>query len=168
MIDSQNIHDALNLLPDDLLAPVDALRRKKRFPWKPIASVAACLCLCIGLWQFFPGAAMENAACDKEAANGSGFTGSLEFSTSCSTNISGKLEVYSVAEDHITVVPVPSIELSDDWCVQMNAVTVSFENLQDIPELHPGQHIRIYYDKTEQDGVSVSPYHIEIIKEETK
>ena len=166
MIDSQNIHDALNLLPDDLLAPVDALRRKKRFPWKTIASVAACLCLCVGLWFFFPCAAEKNAACDTEAANGSGFTGSLEFSTSCSTNISGALEVYSVGEDHITVVPVPHTELSDDWCVQIAAITVNFENLQVVPELHPGQHIRIYYEKMGKDAVS--PYRIEIIKEAEK
>ena len=167
MIDSQNIHDALNLLPDDLLAPVDALRRKKWFPWKTIASVAACLCLCVGLWFFFPGAAEKNAACDTEVANGTGLIGTHGFSCT-GIPMNQELEVYSVGEDHITAVPVPSIELSDNICVQMTAVTVNFENLHVVPELKPGQHIRIYYDKMGQDGVSVSPYRIEIIKEAEK
>lgn len=62
MINTEQLHDALTLLPDDLLEPVDALRQKKRFPWKSLAALAACLCLVVGLWFFFPGAVSMDSA----------------------------------------------------------------------------------------------------------
>lgn len=164
MIDSQNIHDALNLLPDDLLAPVEAMRQRKRFPWRSVTAVAACLCLGVGLWYFFPGATQENAS-GTLPENGTGLIGTHGFSCT-GIPMNQELEVYSVGEGHITAVPVPSMELSDNICVQMPAVTVNFENLHVVPELKPGQHIRIYYEKMGKDAVS--PYRIEIIKEAEK
>lgn len=62
MKNAEHIHDALSLLPDELLAPVDALRQKKRFPWKSLTALAACLCLIAGLWLFFPGAVSMDSA----------------------------------------------------------------------------------------------------------
>ena len=165
MIDSQNIHDALNLLPDDLIAPVEALRKKKPFPWKALTALVACLCLCVGLWHFLPNIAVDNLA-GSMLENGSGLTGDMEFSTS-SPHIH-TFEVYEVGQDHITAVPVPKIELSDDICVQISVTTVTFENLETSPELNPGQHIRIYYEDNGGDGTTVSPYRIEIIKEAEK
>lgn len=163
MIDSQNIHDALNLLPDDLLAPVEAMRQRKRFPWRSVTAVAACLCLGVGLWYFFPGLTMKNGAAEAMPENGTGLIGTHGFSCT-GIPMNQELEVYEVSDDHITAVPVPSIELSDDWCVQIAVITVNFKNLLVVPELHPGQHIRIYYVKMGKDAVS--PYRIEIIKEE--
>ena len=45
----EQLHDALNGLSEDLLAPVDALRRKKRRAWVRWCAPAACLCLVIGI-----------------------------------------------------------------------------------------------------------------------
>ena len=46
----ENIHDALNLLPDDLIAEADALRQKdkKTIPWKRLIPMAACFALILG------------------------------------------------------------------------------------------------------------------------
>ena len=51
----EQLHDAISLLSDDLLVPVDKLRQKKRIPWKSVAALAACACLVVGLWTLFPG-----------------------------------------------------------------------------------------------------------------
>lgn len=63
---TENLVDALELLPEELLEEADRLRRKKPFPWKGITALAACLCLVAGLWFMIPGqksldAAPENA-----------------------------------------------------------------------------------------------------------
>lgn len=42
------LHDALTLLPEDLIAETDALRQAKKpriIPWKKVLPMAACLCL---------------------------------------------------------------------------------------------------------------------------
>lgn len=167
MINSQHIHDALNLLPDDLIAPVEALRKKKHAPWKSLAALAACLCLCVGLWHLLPGVALKSGA-GSSPENGSGITGDMEFSSSTANASPRTMEVYEVSDDHITTIPVPKIELSDDICVQIAITTVTFENLNTVPELKPGQHIRIYYDEADSDGTTIRPYRIEIIKEAEK
>lgn len=46
----ENIHDALNLLPDDLIAEADTLRQRKprTIPWKRLIPMAACFALVLG------------------------------------------------------------------------------------------------------------------------
>lgn len=47
-MNAEILHDALNLLPEDLIAETDALRQAKKpniIPWKRILPIAACLCL---------------------------------------------------------------------------------------------------------------------------
>lgn len=46
----EQLHDALNQLPDDLLTATDALRQKKKqpVPWKRLVPAAACLVLVTG------------------------------------------------------------------------------------------------------------------------
>lgn len=165
MIGPQNIHDALNLLSDDLIAPVEALRQKKPIPWKMFTALAASVCLCVGLWYFFPVAATENAA-GGTPENGSGLTGKVEHSFSLS--LTGDLLVCEVGKDYITVVPLMDSAVADSTAVQDTAITVTLESLESVPELKPGQHIRIYFDKANDNAVSVSPNRIEIIKEEIK
>lgn len=165
MIGPQNIHEALNLLPDDLIAPVEVLRQKKPIPWKMLTALAASLCLCVGLWYFFPGAATENAA-GGTPENGSGLTGQVEYSFSLS--LTGDLLVCEVGKDYITVVPLMDSAVADGNTAQDTAITVTLENLESVPELKPGQHIRIYFDRANDNSVSVSPNRIEIIKEEIK
>lgn len=47
----EKLHDALNQLPDDLIAVADALRMKKKapIPWKRVVPVAACFVLILGV-----------------------------------------------------------------------------------------------------------------------
>ena len=169
MIDSQNIHDALCLLPDDLIAPVDALRRKPRIPWMQTVSIAACLALCVGLWCFFPGLTRKNGAGEAAPENGSGLAG--ESSHSYTSTLADLYQIYEICEvrnDSVTVVPVSISELSDNINVQAAVITVTFEKLETVPDLKSGQHIRIYFDEPGSTGTTVHPNRIEIIKEEEK
>ena len=66
----ENIHDALNLLPDDLIAEADALRQKtgKTIPWKRLIPMAACFVLVLGaLYVMLPSLATKDAAPEAEA-----------------------------------------------------------------------------------------------------
>ena len=49
-MNAERIHDALNQLPDDMIAAADALRQKKRGPilWKQLMPIAACFVLVLG------------------------------------------------------------------------------------------------------------------------
>lgn len=61
----ERIHDALNLLDDDLIEAVDTLRaskRKRKLPWVRWVSLAACLCLLVGVASFFPFRAEDTAS----------------------------------------------------------------------------------------------------------
>ena len=61
----ENIHDALNLLPDDLIAEADALRQNpgKTIPWKRLIPMAACFALVLGaMYVVLPNMATKDAA----------------------------------------------------------------------------------------------------------
>ena len=49
-MNAEKLHDALNQLPDDLIAAADALRQKKKAPilWKRLVPIAACFALVLG------------------------------------------------------------------------------------------------------------------------
>lgn len=90
-MNAEQFHDALTLLSPDLVAEADALRQRPRVParWKPLAALAACFLLVLGLGRlriFAPGyssaapetatnmaedAAPEEAAAAEDAASGS-------------------------------------------------------------------------------------------------
>ncbi len=167
MISAEKLLDSLGNLPDDLIAETEAIRSRKPVHWVRWTALAACLCLCIGLWFAFPGGA-------KSADNGAGTPmeeiGNVLEDIEQSTSSAGHLDaiVYSVGEDHITatsLVERPYPEGLDGTCIQRVQITVKFENLKEIPEFKPGQQIRIYYNETDQDG-SLIPYRIEIIDEQ--
>lgn len=68
-MNAEKLHDALNQLPDDLIAAADALRQKKKAPilWKRLVPIAACFALVLGalyvaLPILRPKGAAENAA----------------------------------------------------------------------------------------------------------
>lgn len=167
----EHLHDAISLLPEDMLIPVDKLRQKTQAPWKSIATVAACLCLVAGLWLIYPGnkVAMDSAngaACPEVAPEVE--SGSTQYS---STTEGALVQVLTVEEDSLQVFSKPTQECTDpDYCIQLTTLTLTFENLEQVPKVAPGQTLRIYYEpeQLDEDSMTVKPYKIEIIEEETK
>jgi len=169
-----SLHDAISLLPEELLIPVDRLRQKKRLPWRSVAALAACLCLVVGLWLFFPGdmVAMDSANGGIELgvpAEENQYSASTSESLSRAGSIT--VTVVSITEEENQLICTLSGAFEDAGLSAAQAqITVSFENLEQIPTLKPEDTIRIYYEPEQFDtsDLIVKPYHIEIIKEETK
>lgn len=151
------LHDAISRLPEDLLTPVDALRQKKRFPWKSLSALAACLCLAAGLWLFFPGGiSMDNSngsAMPPEEGLGSISDGFSQEESATQSPWDAK--VTQVYETYILVNKAGAI------------VSVSFENLEEIPEFYVGQWLYIWCNEGPWDDPrgEWKPYRIEIIEE---
>lgn len=63
-MNAEQFHDALTLLPADLVAEADESRRhpKSRLPWKPLAALAACFLLVLGMGWFRIAASNYSAA----------------------------------------------------------------------------------------------------------
>lgn len=152
MISPEMIHDALTLLPEDLIEPVDALRRRKRFYWKPVAAVAACLCLAVGLWLLAPGITADSS-------NGMAADGALSDSITQESGSAIYLTatVQEVDTDCIRVMPEGLSAL----------IAVSLTQLEEIPELSVGQTIRIYCEEEPDESMKaekLTPYRIEIVE----
>jgi hypothetical protein len=160
-MNAEYLHDAISLLPDDLLVPVDKLRQRKPIPWKSVAALAACACLIVGLWSFLP-----NAGGTKGTDNGAiiepgdGFGGIIddvvEESTTCAYLSATVLEV---DKGHITV--LPGADLTD----VAEPITVKLDRLETIPALEAGQKIKLYYSKFPDNSQPLVPYRIEIIED---
>ena len=163
------LHDALSLLPQDLLIPVDRLRQKKRVHWKSVAALAACLCLVVGLWFLNP---QSKVATD--SANGKGEMPEYEpmETHQFSTTASGiAVKVLRAEENHLVVAPKQPEKLSDEnISLQLPSLQLTFENLEQIPQVQAGQTIRIYFEPEQLDeySMTVKPYKIEIVKEDTQ
>lgn len=164
MITEEHIHDALSLLPEELLTPVDALRRKKRLSWKPVAALAACFALVVGLWFLFPGAAnsMDNPGAAPENGSGDGFLGAItdqntQHSTGSTPLIATVLET---KEDRIVVLPGET--LTDI----AQTVTVLLDGLEEIPPLEKGQSVKLYCKDLSDLTKPLIPYRIEITENE--
>ena len=143
------LHDAISLLPTDLLADVDHLRQKKAKPWKGLLAAAACLCLVVGLWHILPD---DMKAMDAENGNGMGMDyQSAESATAAPMTAT----VIEVQEDQIIVLP-------GEVFTDTQPVTVLLTELEDIPVLEANQNIRIYYSETTDPLI---PYRIEVIDE---
>jgi hypothetical protein len=154
----EQLHDAISLLPEDLLEPVDQLRQKKRIPWKSVAVLAACMCLVLGLWSLFPDdmKSADNAGRlpDKGFSNISDSI--TQESENCTTLVATVLEV---AQDHITV--LPGEQLTDI----AKPDTVKLTKLETIPPLKKGQRIKLYFDENPYNNQPLVPYRIEIIED---
>lgn len=164
MITAEKLLDCLENLPDDLIRETEMLRSKKPTHWLRWTALAACLCLCIGLWFALPGAqSADNAA--GQGVPQENASPIYDKETSASTTGGLEATVFSVAEDHIVVTAdqIKQYPGQDGGTVQL---TVTFENLEDIPQFKPGQEIRIYYTEIDEEQQTVSPYRIEIINQQ--
>ena len=162
-MNAEQLHDAISLLPEEMLRDVDALRQKKPFPWKSVVGLAACLCLVAGLWLLPPLSAADKSSMEAASGNSMPERGNMsaESSISDSEVTVWVDEVYAVYDDHI-VLYAPDAG-------RVDATTkVFFDNLEEIPQFLPGQTVRIYYTKDQYDRESftVKPYKIEIIDKE--
>lgn len=152
MVTPEQIHDALSLLPEELLEPVDALRRRKRRYWKPVAATVACLVLVVGLWFLFPGGVSNDTA---EMENGMGFLAD-SITQESQTEQGLYVAVTEVHEDYLEVTWV--IRPSDD---APETATVYFDKLEEIPQFAEGQKLRIYCEATDS-FTELYPYRITI------
>lgn len=158
MIDAERLQDAINLLPEDMLAPVDALRQKKRFYWKPVAAVAASLLLVVGLYYFQPakkaadnGAFLEDAAEHAPADRGDGFAGS---SVEHSTNLSAYFltaKITEITEKYLAVT------LSDG-----ETAKVFFDHLEKNEEFSLGKEIILWFNQEPTELTRLYPDDITI------
>lgn len=156
MTDAERLQDAIGLLPEELLVPVDALRRQKRFSWKPIAAVAASFLLVAGLYQLQPaqktadaGAFLEDAAENGKAERGDGFVGS---STEYSTNPSAyclTAKITEITEDYLVVT------LSEG-----ETAKVFLENVKNPGEFSTGEEITLLFAQEPDDHKALYPNKI--------
>ena len=165
----ETLHDAITLLPEDLLIPTDRLRQKKRIPWRSAAALAACLCLVVGLCFWNPGA--KNAM---DTANGAGATPEcepMENAQHSTADAGVMVTVVAADKDHLLVTdPQPDIIYGADISIQPLSTRLTFENLQQIPSVQEGQTIRIYFkpEQFDKNKMVIKPYKIEIIEEDTQ
>ena len=154
--------DAMTLLPEELLEPVDALRQKKRFPWRSVLATAACLCLVVGLALGY--ARIIAPASDSDEA-GNMAPPQQENVSQSQAETPSLVEVVQVEADHIFVVTT-TCESPED-CMQWAPVRITFEKLSRTPAFEVGQKLLIYWTDEDYDSGnrSISPYRIEIAEE---
>lgn len=155
-------HDAMTLLPEDLLEPVDALRKKKRFPWKSVLATAACFCLVLGLALGY--AKIVAPASAEDAAGNAAEMPMQEAVTQSKSEAPSLVEVVEVTEDYIMV--VTAVENTSDSCALRAPIKLTFEKLDQVPALQVGQIIEIYWETEDYNGAehAITPYRIEIAK----
>lgn len=154
--------DAMTLLPEEMLEPVDALRRKKLFPWKSVLATAACLCLVVGLAlgyaRIIAPASAANEAADMAPPQ-------EENVSQSKTEEPSLVEVVRVEADHIFVVN-PSSSNSDS-CALRAPIKITFEKISTPPAFEVGQRLLIYWDSADYDATEhmITPYRIEIAED---
>lgn len=157
MIHPEQLHDALTLLPEDLLISADVLRRKKRIVWKPVAALAACMAMVIGLWFLFPGAvSSEN--------NGSAERGDGIVNDSSLSGIKDEADPesetsYEFITATVTKIEASYLEVSTDT---FSTITIKLEQLKTYPKLAVGQRIQIYCEDLSDLSEPLTPYKISI------
>lgn len=155
----ETFHDAVTLLPEELLQPVDALRRKKRFSWKSVLATAACLLvvtgLAIGYARIIAPASAENEAGDMAPPQQENVSQSKAESPSL-------VEVVQVEADYVMVVNASAT--SGDSCALRAPIKLYFEKLTQVPALQVGQILEIYWNTEDYDPVehAITPYRIVI------
>ena len=150
-MNAEHLHDAISLLPEEMLLDVDQLRQKKRTSWKPVVALAACLCLVAGLWVLQnSGASAENGSAAMERFPTISAAGDNEHSAESGQTTPMPAVIAEVFADRILVFPgkIPS-QLGRE------PVTVMLTELETVPELSVNQRILIYYEEVTDPLVAV-------------
>ena len=149
----EELIDAIGELPEDLLAPVAALRQKKSVHWGRWVALAACICLVLlplswQGWQAGSKAAGEadrvpNEEMSLESVQGNGAP-QYGIITDSTGRPSFRAEVLEVDGNCILVRPLEGeAELNS-----ADKIYVSFGKLQDVPRIEVGDTVEIFYDGT--------------------
>ena len=155
-MNAENLQDAISLLPEEMVADVDRLRRKKPNPWKGVIAAAACICLLTSLWVLQNGgikAESGSAAPDRYYSDGAGMESAESNSQIAPMMVATVVEVQ---EDRIIVLPGETLTSI------AQPITVMLTELEEIPRLTKNQRIRIYYKESTNPLI---PYKIEVIDE---
>lgn len=155
-MNAENLQDAISLLPEEMVADVDRLRRKKPNPWKGVIAAAACICLLTSLWVLQNGgikAESGSAAPDRYYSDGAGMESAESNSQIAPMMVATVVEVQ---EDRIIVLPGETLTSI------AQPMTVMLTELEEIPRLTKNQRIRIYYKESTNPLI---PYKIEVIDE---
>ena len=155
-MNAENLQDAISLLPEEMVADVDRLRRKKSNPWKGVIAAAACICLLTSLWVLQNGgikAESGSAAPDRYYSDGAGMESAESNSQIAPMMVATVVEVQ---EDRIIVLPGETLTSI------AQPMTVMLTELEEIPRLTKNQRIRIYYKESTNPLI---PYKIEVIDE---
>lgn len=155
-MNAEQLQDAISLLPEEMVADVDRLRREKPNPWKGVIAAAACICLLTGLWVLQNGgikAESGSAAPDRYYSDGAGMESAESNSQIAPMMIATVVEVQ---EDRIIILPGETLTSI------AQPMTVMLTELEEIPKLTKNQRIRIYYKEKTNPLI---PYKIEVIDE---
>ena len=162
----ETFQDALTLLPEELLTPVDTIRRRKSITWQGILATAACLILVIGLALGYsmiiaPASAEDNAMPDEAGEPKQEAMGQSQ----SQSDIPSLVEVVQVEEDHAYI--VTAVNNTSDSCALRAPIKITYEKLTQIPTLEVGQILNIYWYTEDYDAIqhAISPYRIEIFEE---
>ena len=161
MLDSHMLHDALTLLPEELLIPVDAQRRKKLPLWKPLSAVAACLCLVFSFWLWQP--------TDKATGNTAIRDGYTEYSANNSGGgLMDKAEEYhSETTIGFSLMNAKVIAVEDTYLLVTlfssgESATVYTEKLQELPSVSIGDTVSLTFPEAPKDLKNLYPTQINI------
>lgn len=150
----ETLLDAMQHLPDELLEQTDRLRQSRSVPWQRWATMAACLCLVLGIAYAFllPGA---------KSQDGAGTNGQAQEEMDI-----GDVTQSSKAEYLLATVTEVKADCLTVKMATGEQVTVLLTELESIPALEPGMQIHMFLKGgfATQDRV-IAPYRIEIKEE---
>ena len=149
-MNAEKILDAMQYLPEELLLQTDRLRQRKTVRWQHLAAMAACLCLVLGLAMGLEQVA-EKSTCDNGSAEnllGDAADGIVAGNSSVGF---WWATVVTVETERITVILQDGTE-----------AIVLLEKLENIPQVTPGQRLRLYLHENNIESEILIPYKIEI------
>ena len=160
-MDVHSLHDAISLLPEEMLIPVDAMRQKKRVSWRSLVAVAACFCLMFGLWLFRPldkasgNTAIRDGITENSANNSGGglMDKAEEYHSEVTIGFSlMNAKVIAVEETYLLVTLFSSGE----------SATVYTEKLQELPSVKVGDTVSLTFPEAPKDLKNLYPTQINI------